>query len=105
MVYPVYDWASEKKVRRLFIYQTRIGVAHKFGTLPIGWYQSHQCHAYDVITEALKEAGIEAAEIRAIKGQLFAFPIRPLDLRGTKKLLFMNLREIYREADNRCRKS
>lgn len=51
------DWTDDGKVRALFSWQTRIGLAPKFGTLPIGWYQIWQCAAYDLLVERLAGEG------------------------------------------------
>lgn len=41
---------------RAFVWLTRNGIGRKFGTLPIGWYQLHQCAALDYLAEQLASA-------------------------------------------------
>lgn len=38
---------------RLFNWLTRTSMGRKFGSLPIGWYQMHQCHALNILGEQL----------------------------------------------------
>ena len=48
---PVINWSDEKDIRRVFSYQTRIGVAPAFGSISINWYQCHQSHANNILVE------------------------------------------------------
>lgn len=58
MKYPI-DWNNDKSIRDVFSYQTRIGIAPKFGSRPIAWYQSIQCSAHDMICKLAEAAGAE----------------------------------------------
>lgn len=44
-------WNDDNKLRRVFSWLTRIQAGRKFGSLPIGWYQSHQCACIDKLKE------------------------------------------------------
>lgn len=101
MIYPI-EWNSEKQIHNLFSYQTRIGMAHKFGKIPIGWYQNHQCNAYDVIVEALLARGIKKARVRVSQGSMYAYPINP---KSKRIMLFPDIDIIFRTADTRTRTS
>ncbi len=64
MKYPI-NWNDDNSIRRVFSYQTRLGIAPKFGSRPIAWYQSIQCSAHDIIAKLAEAAGAEESfEIR-----------------------------------------
>ena len=50
-------WLDDALRWRAFAWLTRIGAGRRFDTMPIGWYQAHQCHALDV----LKALSVEQA--------------------------------------------
>jgi len=43
------NFHNETELRNAFSWLTRIGLAPKFGTLPIGYYQQDQCRAIDLL--------------------------------------------------------
>jgi len=45
MKFPI-DWTSEHDVKNAFVYATRTGIGRMM-SMPIGWYQIHQCAALD----------------------------------------------------------
>lgn len=63
------DWFKETEIRRLFSWQTRSGIAPKFGTRPIGWYQQHQCAAQKFLLDRAAEFGSFDATCR--KGVIY----------------------------------
>ncbi len=40
-------WQDDNKLRNMFSWLTRIGAGPKFGSMPIAWYQKHQCSCID----------------------------------------------------------
>lgn len=50
--------SSEPSLRKVFSWQTRYGMAPKFGSRPIGWYQTHQCRVSDYLVRIAREAGL-----------------------------------------------
>lgn len=48
MEYPI-NWNSDREIKRLFAYQSRVGLAPKWGSVSIAHYQIMQCRAYDYI--------------------------------------------------------
>jgi hypothetical protein len=69
MRYPV-DWNNESEIRKLFSYQTMIGIAPGFGSRPIAWYQDHQVKAHDYIMCVIQDMKQGAANVRVRKGLL-----------------------------------
>ena len=43
------DWSDERALRALFVWQARLGLAPRFGTLPIAFYQAEQSDAYNAL--------------------------------------------------------
>lgn len=66
MKYPI-DWNSDKEIRKLYSYQARIGIAPKFGSRPIGWYQIHQDKAYECIMDWIRGMGFDKATVKTSK--------------------------------------
>lgn len=87
-------FTNDAKLRQLFSWLTRIGAAPKFGSAPIGWYQTHQCHAYDI----LKELVGEFAPLRCKLGNVQARTI------PGKWVTVISAIELFQQADNRSRK-
>lgn len=54
------NFHDESELRNSFSYLSRIGVAPKFGSIPIGWYQLVQYHAI----ELLERSGADAVRVR-----------------------------------------
>jgi len=55
MRFPI-DWSNKQAVSRAFMTATRYGIGQQFGSLPIGWYQMHQCAALDELERRAREA-------------------------------------------------
>jgi hypothetical protein len=73
-------------------------MGRKFGSLPIGWYQMHQCAALDVLTERLIAAQQPIdAPLRVKFGHVQA---RTTD--GWRTLA--SVIEVFQTADNRARR-
>ena len=43
---------NDNNLKRVFSWQARVGLAPKFGTRPISWYQIHHCHVIDILMES-----------------------------------------------------
>lgn len=56
-------WSDDNKLRNVFSWLTRIGAAHKFGSLPIGWYQQHQCNAIEYLEKHRHVGGKELPKV------------------------------------------
>lgn len=82
---------GEVMLARVFSWLTRCGAGRKFGSLPIGWYQSHQCHCIDI----LKEQGADV--VRSKLGNVQT-------LRDGKWQTVISTIELFQQADNRTRK-
>ena len=54
------DWGSDDQIRRLFSWQTRVGLAPKFGTCSIHHYQNSQMDVY----KALEKVGKGTLQVR-----------------------------------------
>ncbi len=91
MKYPI-NWKDDNSIRQVFSYQTLIGIAPKFGSRPIAWYQAHQCHAHDIIVEMARKVGIEGEfNIKCRNGIIYI---------GKNMISASN---VYDRADNRSR--
>ena len=100
MQFPI-DFTNDATLRALFAWQTRIGVAPAFGSRPIGWYQIHQCHAYDVLREwAGRAVHEEQLLIRTSYGRIEAKPLSP----RARWIDIGRPSDVYRVADERSRK-
>jgi hypothetical protein len=63
---------NDKQLGRVFIWQARIGIAPKFGSRPIGWYQQCQCETIDKIRNELKKHSAYDFALSCRKGTIFA---------------------------------
>lgn len=103
MQFPI-DWNNEGKLHAAFSYAVRVGVAHAFGTVPIGWYEIHVWKALDIMeARARKVTGLAIGDvrIRLYHGVLQAMQLGP---RGTRVWqTFGTPYEIFREADRAAR--
>ncbi len=61
---------SEDRLRSIFSWNTRLGIAPKFGSRPIHWYQMDQFEAIGAIERAARKAGVSLMDVRSIKGTL-----------------------------------
>ncbi len=84
MTLPV-NFSDETELRNVFSYLSKIGVAPKFGSLPIHWYQQIQCHAI----ELLERSSAHAVRVRS--GIVFV-------LKNGKWGRFSTVRELANEA-------
>lgn len=44
-------YLSDATLRRIFTWLTKIQAGRKFGSIPIAWYQAHQCACIDILKE------------------------------------------------------
>jgi len=58
------DWRNEDEIRRLFSWQARVGIAPKFGSRPIGWYQQHHCNVNRFLLKMAAQVGSYDATCR-----------------------------------------
>ena len=100
------NWADDRQVRAVFTWQTRIGGAPTFGSRPIGWYQSHQCHAYDVIREACQRAVPDQTRWRVRSRQTdLDRVLEAYSVSRKQWIVLQSTRDVYRQADDRSRKA
>jgi hypothetical protein len=85
---------DDKKLRAIFSWLTRIGAAHKFGSLPIGWYQQHQCACIEYLTFV---RGCQNKELRCRKG------IIESQCPDGTWIAEISATALYSKADNFCR--
>ena len=91
--------ADEAGLDRAFRWLTRTGAGRHFGSMPIGWYQIHQCHALAVIEEACKRHGLDPKRVRTRGGY---FQAARLEGKGWGELKHRDYQE-FEEADKRSR--
>jgi hypothetical protein len=58
------NWSNEKEIRRLFSWQARVGIAPKFGSRPIGWYQQNHCKVHEFLLGMAAKVGSYEATCR-----------------------------------------
>lgn len=75
-------WSDDNKLRAAFSWLTRIGVAPKFGSIPIGYYQQDQCKAIDAIVTMAGRFGLGATRLRCKSGYIQAYQPEILDAIG-----------------------
>jgi hypothetical protein len=90
-----FDFKVDSKLHATFSWLTAQGMGRYFGSMPIGWYQAHQCAAMDVIEEA---AGGPPGDVRVRNGMV---EFRADGTRGFKKIISTN--DVFQRADNRAR--
>lgn len=49
--------STDKELKRLFSWQARVGIAPKFGSRPIGWYQTHHYNVHKFLMTMAKRVG------------------------------------------------
>ncbi len=60
-------WGDDTQLRKAFSWLTRIGVAPKFGSMPIAYYQQDQVKAIETIERLAKEKGFDPNEPLLLK--------------------------------------
>jgi len=93
-----YIFTDENITRKVFTWFSRIGAAPKFGSRPIGWYQSHMCHTIDVLRERV---GGGERELRCKGGVV---EVRESDGARHHWHVVTPVFDLYNEADKRCRR-
>jgi len=61
--------SSDQELRKLFSWQARVGIAPKFGSRPIGWYQIHHCNVHKFLLKMAEKVGSYEATMR--KGDIY----------------------------------
>lgn len=106
MTIPI-DWQDDVQVKRLFAWLTKSGVGRRFPGMPIGWYQQHQCAAYDLILELIAKAGLRPdvpRKVRAHRNHLGVVVIEAHDKWVRKWKVLGSARGLFEEADKRTRR-
>ena len=101
------DFRDEPALGKFFDWITQYGMGRYFGSLPIGWYQSHQCHVHDILCERLgvEKYGEATVDLRVHKSGLAErrdFDILQAKVDGKWKDI-ASTGDIFKEADRRCR--
>jgi hypothetical protein len=101
MLFPI-NYSDETAVRRLFSWQTRYGMAPKFGTLPIAYYQQDQVNAYDIIDQAARKTlGITLPSVTiTVRVRAYAVEAKLLG-KGNKWQTVMTCQQVSRTAHER----
>lgn len=84
-------WNNEAMLARAFSWLTKIGAGRKFGSLPIGWYQLHQCACLDILRPI-----VGANPVRCKFGKI------QFQSAG-KWVAVMSTAELFQQADNKAR--
>ena len=84
-------FSHDKKLKSVFTWLTRIGAGRKFGSLPISWYQAHQCFCIDILREYADDS-----EIRYSGGY-----IQVKEMGAWYNV--MEPKELFELADKKCR--
>lgn len=63
------NFQDESTLRAAFSYLTRIGAAPAFGSRPIGWYQTHQVKAIEILESAFPAGGVLRCRAGIIEGK------------------------------------
>jgi len=66
-------WQNDRLLRNAFSWLTRVGVAPKFGTLPIAYYQEDQIKAIDKLTELANKKNLSLRWVRNKNGFFEAY--------------------------------
>lgn len=61
---------SDARLRSVFSWNTKLGIAPKFGSRPIHWYQIEQFEAIGAVERAARKAGVSLMDVRSVKGTL-----------------------------------
>jgi len=69
-------WGNEAKLKRAFSWLTKIGLAPKFGTVPIHYYQQEQIAAIDKLKALAAAKGIQMQWVRYKKGNVYVYDAR-----------------------------
>ena len=87
------NWNDEAQVKRLFTWMSKSGMAPRFGSRPVGWFQVHMDHAIKLLEKALKDKGLPPTTDLSIKnGNVVAGDV-----------LVAVASDIYRRADRLSR--
>ena len=62
MKYPI-NFLNDNEIKNLFTYQTKMGMAPKFGSRSISWYQIHQMQVYDAILSVMKQHNLTESKV------------------------------------------
>ncbi len=102
MQFPI-DWSDERKVRSAFTWITRTGAGVRFGSRPVGWYQTHQCRALDEVERRARESlGFptpHVVKVRLFHGMLQAMHLGPNATRVWRTV--GSPADVYAVADSR----
>lgn len=88
---------------RAFAWLTRAGIGRAFGSLPIGWYQMHQCAGLDVLKErAQAKFGADKTAFEFVAREKWGIECRPQSGGKWERLGWAP--EMFAETDRRARK-
>lgn len=85
-----------------FAWLTRAGIGRAFGSLPIGWYQMHQCAGLDVIQERAQAKFPGVTEFEIVARAKWGIECRPAVGGKWERIGWAD--EMFRETDRRARK-
>ena len=97
-------WGNETKLRNAFSWLTRIGAGRKFGSLPIGWYQQHQCACLDILKAEIQKRELPdciAGDIGKVSLRCKFGNIQARCKSGWVTLL--SSVDLFQQADTQCR--
>lgn len=79
-------------LRVLFPWLTRARMGRRFGSVPIGWYQQHQCAALNYIANIARANRCDPTRVRVRNGHVFA-------ARGKDWVRILDCSTVFRAAD------
>jgi hypothetical protein len=91
-------FTDENALRAMFSWLSRIGAGRKFGSLPIGWYQMHQCAAIDYLEAQLKSAGLPTDSELRVRGGMIQVKVD-----GHWRKTLVSTITVFQSADNKAR--
>lgn len=97
------NWKDDTSIRHAFSWLTRYGMGRKFGTVPVGWYQAHQCAALEVIEEAARAEGIPIAEGWEVRCKAGVVEVHNGEKSGARWQALMPAKDVFARADVRAR--
>jgi hypothetical protein len=97
------DYTDEQKLRSAFSWLTRAGIGRYAGSIPIGWYQAHQCAALDVLEERARAAWKgEDGPFHVRQNNGGTIEAKPVGKTAAYRVLG-SVRDIFNETDCRAR--
>ena len=101
---PRLEWGTQRdadKLRKFYAWQARVGLGPKFGSRPIGWYQTHHGSIFGQLRQwADKNCGGEGAFFEVEDGAVVAHCAGRGNRKSKSKLdTYLGVDSLFRSAD------